>query len=105
MRGLGSRTLPFENVDQTPAIVRQLLDAGLIDELHLFVDPIAVRDGMRLFDETAAPLPLALIGSTAFTTGVLHLVYGPVDTKPAGTYRQASQAMARSAGRQGSSDD
>ena len=32
------------------SIVRQLLDAGLIDELHLLVDPIAVRDGMRLFD-------------------------------------------------------
>ena len=27
------------------SIVRQLLDAGLIDELHLLVDPIAVRDG------------------------------------------------------------
>jgi hypothetical protein len=29
------------------SIVRQLLDAGLLDELHLLVQPIAVREGMR----------------------------------------------------------
>ena len=33
------------------SVVRQLLDAGLVDELHLLVHPIAVRKGMRLFDE------------------------------------------------------
>ena len=33
------------------SIVRQLLAAGLLDELHLLVHPIAVRKGMRLFDE------------------------------------------------------
>jgi dihydrofolate reductase len=75
------------------SIVRQLLDAGLIDELHLFVDPIAVRHGMRLFDETGTTLPLALISSTPFATGVLHLVYGPVETTPDGSYRDASRAM------------
>ena len=45
------------------SIVRQLLDAGLIDELHLLVDPIAVRDGMRLFDGRGTTLPLTLISS------------------------------------------
>ena len=38
------------------SVVRQLLDAGLIDELHLIVDPIAVREGMRLFDEAGTAL-------------------------------------------------
>ena len=33
------------------SVVRQLLAAGLLDELHLLVHPIAVRNGMRLFDE------------------------------------------------------
>ena len=33
------------------SVVRQLLAAGLLDELHLLVHPIAVRKGMRLFDE------------------------------------------------------
>jgi dihydrofolate reductase len=78
------------------SIVRQLLDARLIDELHLLIDPIAVRRGMRLFDERAAALPLALVGSSALSNGVVHLVYGPVEGAPLGTYRDASKAMADS---------
>ena len=77
------------------SIVRQLLDAGLIDELHLLVDPIAVRGGMRLFDENGSTLPLTLVSSATFTTGVLHLVYGPAEPGPDGTYRDASKAMAQ----------
>jgi dihydrofolate reductase len=76
------------------SVVRQLLDAGLIDELHLIVDPIAVRMGMRLFDEGGTPLPLALVSEKALSNGVIHLVYGPVEVKPGGTYRDASKKMA-----------
>jgi dihydrofolate reductase len=76
------------------SIVRQLLDAGLIDELHLLVDPIAVREGKRLFEETGTVLSLALISSSALSNGVLHLVYGPVAIAPEGNYRDASKAMA-----------
>jgi dihydrofolate reductase len=57
------------------SVVRQLLAAGLVDELHLLVHPIAVGKGMRLFDDAAAPLPLKLLSSTTFKTGVLHVVY------------------------------
>ncbi len=39
------------------SVVRQLLAAGLLDELHLLVHPIAVRKGMRLFDEGETPDP------------------------------------------------
>ena len=78
------------------SVVRQLLDAGLIDELHLLVDPIAVRDGTRLFDSSGSALPLALISSAALSNDVLHLVYGPVESAPDGTYRDASKAMAES---------
>ena len=59
------------------SVVRQLLAAGLLDELHLLVHPIAVRRGMRLFDEGETPIPLRLLTSETFSTGVLHLVYGP----------------------------
>jgi dihydrofolate reductase len=76
------------------SVVRQLLDAGLIDELHLLVDPIAVRDGMRLFDECSTTLPLSLVSSAALSNGVVHLVYGAVETAPDATYRDASKAMA-----------
>src|SRR6266536_1490139 len=47
------------------SVVRQLLAAGLVDELHLLVHPIALRTGMRLFDEGDTPVPLALLSSEA----------------------------------------
>ncbi|TCN39283.1 dihydrofolate reductase [Kribbella orskensis] len=56
-------------------LVRSLLRAKLLDELHLLVHPIAVGHGAKLFVEDEEPLPLELISSTAFSTGVLHSVY------------------------------
>lgn len=61
------------------SVVRQLLVAGLLDELSLLVHPIAVRKGERLFEEGESPLPLALVSAKAFATGVLHLVYRPAE--------------------------
>jgi dihydrofolate reductase len=37
------------------SVVRQLLAAGLVDELHLLVHPIAIRKGMRLFGDGESP--------------------------------------------------
>ena len=71
------------------SVVRQLLDAGLVDELHLLVHPIAVRKGMRLFDDAGSPLPLRLLSSETFATGVLNLVYGPAESSGEGTYGDA----------------
>jgi dihydrofolate reductase len=71
------------------SVVRQLLAAGLLDELHLLVHPIAVRTGMRLFDEGDETIPLELVSSETFTTGVLNLVYAPAGSAPDGGYDEA----------------
>jgi dihydrofolate reductase len=71
------------------SVVRQLLAAGLLDELHLLVHPIAVRKGMRLFDEGENPIPLRLLSSETFKTGVLNLVYGPAESTGDATYEDA----------------
>jgi dihydrofolate reductase len=71
------------------SVVRQLLAAGLLDELHLLVHPIAIRKGMRLFDDGESPIPLRLVSSQAFATGVLHLIYAPAESTPTGTYEDA----------------
>ncbi|MGW2292345.1 dihydrofolate reductase family protein [Streptomyces phaeochromogenes] len=71
------------------SVVRQLLAAGLLDELHLLVHPIAVRKGMRLFEEGDSSIPLKLISSQTFRTGVVSLVYGPEGVAGAGTYEEA----------------
>ena len=75
------------------SVVRQLLAAGLLDELHLLVHPIAVRNGMRLFDEGESPIPLRLVSSQAFATGVLNLIYAPAESTPAGTYEDAKEHL------------
>jgi dihydrofolate reductase len=76
------------------SIVRQLLSAGLLDELHLMVHPIAVRSGMRLFDDGEA-VPLKLLSSETFETGVLNLVYGPDEAREGG-YEEAKQQLPQS---------
>lgn len=78
------------------SVVRQLLAAGLLDELHLLVHPIAVRTGMRLFDEGDAPIPLTLISSQTFETGVLNLVYAPAASTGTGGYDEARTHLPQS---------
>jgi len=77
------------------SVVRQLLAAALVDELHLLVHPIAVRQGMRLFDE-GETIPLRLISSETFETGVQNVVYGPVESTGDATYEDAKVHLAQS---------
>ncbi len=57
-------------------LVRSLLRAKVLDELHLLVHPIAVCHGGRLFED-GETVPLELVSVTPFSTGVLHSVYRP----------------------------
>lgn len=68
------------------SVVRQLLAAGLLDELRLLVHPVAARRGERLFDEGELLYPLRLLRSDIFPTGVLRLVYAPGEIPSAQTY-------------------
>ncbi|GAA0906815.1 dihydrofolate reductase family protein [Virgisporangium aurantiacum] len=72
----------------SPSVIRQLLAAGLLDELHLLLHPIAVRRGAKLFDEGESSVPLRLVSSETFTTGVLNLVYAPAPAGE-GSYEEA----------------
>jgi dihydrofolate reductase len=57
-------------------LVRGLLAEGLVDELHLFVYPVALGEGEQFWRE-GAPTKLRLIDSETFDNGVVHLTYGP----------------------------
>jgi dihydrofolate reductase len=59
--------------------VRSLLRDGLLDELRLLVHPIVVGSGKRLFEEGIGQVPLKLVESKTFSTGVLSLAYAPAD--------------------------
>ena len=57
--------------------VRSLIRLGLIDEYHLWVLPAAAGAGEALFAGLDHLLPLQLVSSRAFPSGILELVYAP----------------------------
>ncbi len=89
---------PGRNIGMTGSatLVSSLLREGLLDELHLFVFPVVLGSGKRLFagpggklppsedklppsggklPSSGGKLPLRLAGSTTFETGVVQLSY------------------------------
>jgi dihydrofolate reductase len=77
------------------SVVRALLAAGLLDELHMLVHPLTVGKGLRLFDEGES-IPLKLLSSQTFETGVLHLVYARADAPAAAGYDEAKAHLPQS---------
>jgi len=67
------------SITGSPTLVRTLLREGLLDELRLLVHPIVVGQGKKLFADEDRPIPLKLIGSKTFQTGVQAMTYVPAD--------------------------
>ena len=60
----GSRTL-----------VQSLLPAGLVDELRLMIFPVILGSGFRLYPDAPDKLPLKLVDTITFGSGVTNLTY------------------------------
>ncbi|MCM0640633.1 dihydrofolate reductase family protein [Cellulomonas wangsupingiae] len=75
------------------SVVRQLLDAGLLDELRLFVHPVAARTGERLFAEADTIQTFALRRADPYPAGVIKLVYAPAGLPGAATYDDAKERL------------
>jgi dihydrofolate reductase len=80
---------PGKNIGITGSatLVRSLLRDNQLDELRLLVHPIVVGSGKRLFDDSGGRVPLKLVESKTFGTGVVALTYAPADQpadEPAG---------------------
>jgi dihydrofolate reductase len=63
-------------VSGSGTLVRAMLADGLVDQLHLFVYPVALGAGQRLFAD-GADAKFALAGSDTYENGVVHLDYRP----------------------------
>lgn len=57
------------------AFASALIKHGLIDEFHLFINPVAIGDGMSIFKELDSRQNLALVKSTPFDCGIVVLNY------------------------------
>lgn len=56
-------------------LVQSLLRFGLVDRLDLWVDPLVLGTGKKVFQDGVPPTALRLIESVSYPNGMLHLVY------------------------------
>jgi dihydrofolate reductase len=77
IRKLKDETDGIIYVSGSGTLVRALLKDGLVDDLHLFVYPVALGKGKRLWADDVDPTKLALKEHEAYDNGVVHLDYGP----------------------------
>lgn len=64
-------------VPGSPTLVRWLLGAGLLDELHLSICPVVIGSGSRLFDGLSGPIDLERTRLTGHTGGAIGVSYRP----------------------------
>jgi dihydrofolate reductase len=62
-------------------LAAQAIKAGLVDEYHLFVNPVAVGGGTSALPDDIR-LDLELLDEHRFASGVVHLHYRSATTKP-----------------------
>ncbi|MCU7551647.1 dihydrofolate reductase family protein [Chitinophagaceae bacterium LB-8] len=59
------------------SILRQLAEAGLIDEYQVMIDPVAIGSGTPIFQNLNHQIDLKLINTRTFKSGVILLSYQP----------------------------
>ncbi|CAL1518533.1 dihydrofolate reductase family protein [Chitinophaga sp. MM2321] len=57
--------------------VSALIQQGLIDEYHLFINPTAIGSGMAIFNKLDSKQNLTLVKATTFDCGIVVLHYEP----------------------------
>jgi dihydrofolate reductase len=57
--------------------VRNLIAGDLLDELHLFVNPVAIGAGLPVFPDSGAKHRLSLVAARQFDCGITVLHYEP----------------------------
>jgi RNA polymerase sigma-70 factor (ECF subfamily) len=63
------------------SVIRQLLEAGLLDTLTLTIHPAAAGQGKRLFDGATEPFRLELVDSQVTPVGNAILTYAKKDVR------------------------
>jgi dihydrofolate reductase len=59
-------------------VIRSLAELGLVDEFHLLVHPVFLRDGKALFEGGRPAQRLELVSADPFSSGVVLMKYRPV---------------------------
>jgi len=73
-------------VHGSAGLLQTLIQHGLVDEYRLFIFPVVLGTGKRLFGQGAVPASLSLVSSRATTTGAVVNVYRPAGALKTGSF-------------------
>ncbi|HET8526721.1 MAG TPA: dihydrofolate reductase family protein [Actinomycetota bacterium] len=77
---------PELQVHGSANLIQSLLRANVIDEFRLWVFPVVIGSGKRLFAEGTIPSALRLVDSTVSSTGVVISTYQPAGEIETGSF-------------------
>jgi dihydrofolate reductase len=86
VRQLEEQDGPEIQVHGSPGLIQTLLEHDLIDEYRLWIFPLAIGTGKRLFGDGTIPTALKLVGSRVSATGVTINVYERAGEIDAGSF-------------------
>jgi dihydrofolate reductase len=75
IRALKEADGPELQVHGSANLIQTLLEHGLIDEFHLWIFPVVLGSGKRLFDAGTVPAGVELASSQVSSTGVIMTTY------------------------------
>ncbi len=81
-------------------LLQTLLNNGLLDEVRVWVFPVTVGKGKRLFGEGTIPAGWKVLDSQVSTTGVIMTTYAPAGKIPIGSFQLATPTDAELARRE-----
>lgn len=67
-------------------LAQTLIEHNLIEEYRLFVFPLALGKGKRLFDAFSAPMELEFMGARSLSQGVVYSIYRPTHQFETGSF-------------------
>ncbi len=79
---------PELQVHGSSNLIQALLRHGLIDEFRVWIFPVVLGSGKRLFGDGAVPAGLELVDSKTSTTGVVFLTYIPAGEPRYGSFER-----------------
>jgi dihydrofolate reductase len=75
VRALKREAGPEIQVHGSPGLIQTLLEHDLVDEFRMWIFPVTLGTGKRLFDGGAIPVAMRLIDNSVSTTGVTINTY------------------------------
>jgi len=85
---------PELQVHGSSNLIQTLLQHNLIDEFRVWIFPVVLGSGKRLFAEGTLPAGLALVDSRTSTTGVVFLTFTPAGAPRYGSFALEEPAEA-----------